>query len=677
MNRRRQRGAIVLAAAVLLLVVPASATSAHAVFVGSNPVAGATLGASPTAIELSFSEVPEPSLSKVQVLDRNGTAHTTGPAAAAHDEPRTLTVPVGMLERAVYTVQFVVVSQVDGHRTSGSFAFGVGISPDADELATTSSEGRGVPWLELSGRWLLIVGLVALLGSSWAAGARFGATLPSRMAVVGWGMAVVGLLVLAEAQRRSAGSSIGDLLSTRVGRSLEGRALGLAVAGGALVAAARATGRWRQAAPWIAVVGASGAVAAHVTGGHAAVGDSWVGATIAFQWVHFTAVGVWMGGLAALLVWVQGAPSPAKSSAVRRYANVALVAFLIVAGSGVARGLGGIDTRHDLTSTTYGKAMVAKVILLGVIAGLAALQRWRSIPALGETVDPLRRRGAAELTLAVGAMALAGVLSSVGPPAALGATDDLTTSGVDAARTVEVDLTRASDQSGPNRFEVRANDADTGAPYDADRVTLRFEPLDDPGIPPTTLELRSDREGEFSGTGTSLAFDGRWRISVVLEAGADSVVVPLEVEVAGPPQFLSLQQVPGESVRSTVYLAGGDSVVVWAEPERAGPAQVFATFRTALGEPLAIDRVVVTVAPEDGPAEQRPVTRLGPNEFVAETPLELGSNTVTVVARTARRHARACRRRAQSTPLTMSSRVSLSSHDWYWRCVRSPLLGLA
>jgi uncharacterized membrane protein len=375
-------------------------------------------------------------------------------------------------------------------------------------------------------------------------------------------------------------------------------------------------------------------MAAHVAGGHAAAGDSWVGLTIAFQWVHFTAVGVWIGGLAALLAWIREAPSEEMATAVRRFSNVALLALLVVAGSGVARGLGGVNTRHDLTSTTYGKALVAKVILLGVIAALAALQRWRSIPVLAKSVDPLRRRGGAELILAVGAMAVAGLLSSVAPPAASGTTADLTTSGVDAATRVEVVLTRASDQPGPNRFVVEANDADTGAPYDADRVTLRFEPLDDPGVPPSTLALRSGSAGEFAGTGTNLAFDGRWRVSVLLETGSDSAVVPLDVDVAGPPQFLSLQQVPGEPVRTTVYVAGGDSVVVWAEPEATGPAKVFVTFLNPLGDRQPIDQLVLTVAPEGGRPEQRSVERLGTNAFAAEVTLESGTNIVAVVART-------------------------------------------
>ena len=81
-------------------------------------------------------------------------------------------------------------------------------------------------------------------------------------------------------------------------------------------------------------------------------------------------------------------------------------------------------------------------------------------------------------------------------------------------------------------------------------------------------------------------------------------------------------------------MAGGDSVVVWAEPERAGPVRVFATFLTPLGEPQPIAQLVLTVAAEDGETEQRPVERLGPNQFAAEASLASGSNTVTVVART-------------------------------------------
>ena len=53
-------------------------------------------------------------------------------------------------------------------------------------------------------------------------------------------------------------------------------------------------------------------------------------ATIGAQWAHFAAVGIWLGGLAALLLAVRGAPSATKAAAVRRFSSIAGVGLLVV-----------------------------------------------------------------------------------------------------------------------------------------------------------------------------------------------------------------------------------------------------------------------------------------------------------------------------------------------------------
>ena len=115
-----RRGAIaVLLLAALMTGLAAEDAGAHAGLLRSDPDAGATLGDSPGAVRLSFTERPQPSLSSIRVLDDHGRLQQTGSPQPASGDPLSLQVPVGRLATGVYTVDWRVVSSIDGHATSG------------------------------------------------------------------------------------------------------------------------------------------------------------------------------------------------------------------------------------------------------------------------------------------------------------------------------------------------------------------------------------------------------------------------------------------------------------------------------------------------------------------------------------------------------------------------------
>ena len=49
-----------------------------------------------------------------------------------------------------------------------------------------------------------------------------------------------------------------------------------------------------------------------------------------------------------------------------------------------------------------------------------------------------------------------------------------------------------------------------------DGVRLRFDPLDDPMVKPTTLSLRLAGDGDYEGSGPNLRFDGRWKVTAIV-----------------------------------------------------------------------------------------------------------------------------------------------------------------
>ena len=212
----------------------------------------------------------------------------------------------------------------------------------------------------------------------------------------------------------------------------------------------------------------------------------------------------------------------------------------------------------------------------------------------------------------------------------------LTASGSDAARTVRAELQAVSAQPGANRFVVRVEDYRSRKPVRGAQVQLRFTPLDDPGVRPTSLALASNRNGGYVGSGGNLAFDGRWRATAVVNRSAGSVEVPLELDVRGPKQFISVRRAPGQAPEYTAQVGKFGSlgyIEMSPHPERAGPSRVYVTCLDNIESELTVEHLVVTGAAGDGAARQQPVRRLGPGRFVADLNLQAGRFTIAVVAR--------------------------------------------
>jgi copper transport protein len=630
-----RRGLAVLTLLALAFGLGTAPASAHAGLVASDPRAGATLGASPTVIRLTFSEPPEPSLSTIQVVDAAGIEHVAGTPDLVPTDPLSLAVQVQPLAKGVYTVAWRSVSAIDGHATAGAYTFGVLVPPTA-VLAAPSTTTVSSP-LEVVARWVFILGLVALLGAAVAALARFGAAKGEDLqGAVGWALAVVGLVLLVEAQRRNAGASFGELFDTQVGLALAWRAAAIVVAGVGLLGARGAGAAGRRAAMGVAAAATLAAMALHVATGHAAVGGS-VSAPVAFQWTHFAAVGIWIGGLAALVVGVRGKPSAAKAQAVRRFSTLAGVALVVVAVTGTIRAVGELSSWRELVSTGYGRGVLAKGALILVIAAFGARNRYRSVPAAASDLGGLRRTSRGELVFAASAMVVAALLGTLSPPVAreLVAPLGLTASGSDSGTTVRVELTTASADPGPNRFVVRAVDFDTGEPVRADRVSLRFTPIDDASVASTSLDLAGRKDGSFVGSGANLAFDGRWRVTVFVERGADSVEIPLVLEAHTPAQSVSIQNGPGRVDKYTVTVTDAQFVRFTVPTERTDRTEVLVTCVGILGEQLPIEQLVVTAAAGDEPARRVPVRRLSRGRFVAIVDLRDEENTLAAVAQTA------------------------------------------
>ncbi|WP_327716266.1 CopD family protein [Streptomyces sp. NBC_00490] len=105
--------------------------------------------------------------------------------------------------------------------------------------------------------------------------------------------------------------------------------------------------------------------------------------------VHLTCAALWVGGLLYVLrtlrVW---GPTEAGAALLGLYARVAVVLLAVITATGVCSTLRRMPpgtVLHQLTATAYGRVLLAKVLLVAVVAALALWARFR----LRRAPDPL------------------------------------------------------------------------------------------------------------------------------------------------------------------------------------------------------------------------------------------------------------------------------------------------
>jgi putative copper resistance protein D len=107
---------------------------------------------------------------------------------------------------------------------------------------------------------------------------------------------------------------------------------------------------------------------------------------------HLLAAGAWLGGLVALgylLTMARSSPSPenttAAIAALVRFSGMGYLAVAMLVGSGVINAWFLVSSVAKLTTTPYGQLLLAKLLLFGCMLALAALNRFRLVPALVRT----------------------------------------------------------------------------------------------------------------------------------------------------------------------------------------------------------------------------------------------------------------------------------------------------
>jgi putative copper resistance protein D len=138
--------------------------------------------------------------------------------------------------------------------------------------------------------------------------------------------------------------------------------------------------------------------------------------------LHLLAVSLWVGGLAALLVHGRRAKEHLGLAATR-FSRIALVCWIVMAGSGVINALIRLPL-SDLLTTPYGVLVLGKVSALGLLGVIGYLQRERGVrDAVTGSGSMLFRLAAVEVLIMFATIGLAAALARTPPPAVLAEPD--------------------------------------------------------------------------------------------------------------------------------------------------------------------------------------------------------------------------------------------------------------
>ena len=393
-----KRAVAVALLAFVALLSPAGA-AAHATLIATTPENGAVLAKAPRVVRVEFDDTIRVAPGN-EAVSNVTSGSVLGGAPAVHGHELTLPLRAG-LQDGDYSVRWSIVSD-DGHREEGVIAFAVGAgSPSPHSVL---GAGATLTWNDIVLRTLFYFGLLAGAGA-----AVFGLSMSGLLGEA-LRKPLAHLLFFSLLLVFLGGSGIVHSAppGTRYAAIMK-VAVTLALAGGAAAALAPTV---RALLP---VAGAASLLLllAPTLSGHALDRNQPRVLSVAADFAHLTAAAVWLGGLLSLIYVVPRATGdgPTRVAVARRFSTVALTAVLVIGVTGIARALTELSAVHQIWSTSYGRALIAKTVLFIPLLGLGWLNRTLLLGVFAR----LRRSALVEITMLSGIVVAVAVLTELRP----------------------------------------------------------------------------------------------------------------------------------------------------------------------------------------------------------------------------------------------------------------------
>lgn len=564
-----RRFLLVSACAAVLTVLVAAPAGAHAQLQETNPRSQAELEASPDAITLTFDEPVEVSIGGIRLYDGAGDRIDVGAPEAPDGDDSRVRSTVGELAEGSYVVTWRV-SSTDGHPIQGAFTFQVGddatanIETLAARLLADQSGNRALGIVYGIDRFLVFASIALLLG-----GIGFVAVIaPSTRASTAARRLLIGaVLVCASATLASIGlhgayiaglglgdaldpSLAGDVLDLRFGQVAIARVVFLVALGALLIPLVGRRSVKPLPAWWYVATGlfATAVAVTPALAGHASSGEHILAAQVT-DTVHVLAMSAWLGGLVLLCVaFLPGTDAGDAERPLTRFSRVALTCVALLVITGVFQSWRQVGSIAGLRDTDYGKLLVLKVVLVGVLVIVAVVSREIVYRLYGplpddnedpeeETVEPvvsgaavdlsddpraaeprdvlvdesrelqrLRWTVTIEILLAVAVLAVTAAL--VNTPPARGSIDGPFADTIVVTDDLRWQFVVDPAAAGPNDIHITAT-TPGGGPADPLEVTVTARyPAEDIG--PLEIPLRQSGPGHYIVQGFDLPIAGEW-----------------------------------------------------------------------------------------------------------------------------------------------------------------------
>jgi streptogramin lyase/putative copper export protein/methionine-rich copper-binding protein CopC len=610
-NARRINGnyiGLTLAILVLLLTGFITPVYAHANLVRSDPPPNSVLQTSPRQVTLAFSEQLAPRFSQASVYDSNGKRVDNGYSIDTKD-PTIMTISLPELPSGIYTVVWKAVSAIDGHFTNGSFPFGIGNVT----INVAPNQGAGAPFtfpspIEVVDRWLNFLSEAVFFGGAtfvllvWMP-TRSNESLKmdeetdrkfisgtKRLLEISASIALVATVVSLIIQTLTVVGPIPlDQFPVYAGTIISSTTFGMdwvvrvaTICAAIIVMKLLVTGTSRES--WIGALAIGGflLLTTSLTSHNAASNSNLPLVNLASDWLHLTAVSLWVGGLVSFafaLTRLNGLKEnrPLLAELIRSFSSLAVVSVGVIGLTGLYSLLLEVGTFSALFSTGYGILLLAKISLFAPMIALGALNQFKvynglTVGTTGSATNsgPLIRRFnfsiRTEVALGMIILMVVGVLTASAPVAQTATAppsynpQPIVLKG-SSEEGVNVTLKIFPLQVGSNHFELDFSDSQGNPVNDVTGASVKFKFLDQ-NVGEATATAAKTNTAQYSFDGTYLSFPGNWQLGVSAQRshGYD-VITSFKVDV--PSLAVRFSELPLSSQSEPYGITVDNHNTVW------------------------------------------------------------------------------------------------------------------